>query len=199
MISYLSWEIIDIEPNKIILLTSWGIWYDIWISDINFLDLSLNIKKSFYIYHHITEGNQSLFGFLEKSEKQLFEELIKISWVWWKVAIQILSLWEDALISAIKNEDKKLIESIKWVGKKMVEKIILELRDKDFIKSSHNIKYPEWKWQIHKIEKSLEQDIVSTLTNMWYDKRVIELAISKIPSDLNTMEEIIPALIKKIW
>jgi len=39
----------------------------------------LNLEKSFFIYHHITEGNQSLFGFLEKEEKQIFEELIKIS------------------------------------------------------------------------------------------------------------------------
>jgi Holliday junction resolvasome RuvABC DNA-binding subunit len=32
-----------------------------------------------YIYHHITENNQSLFGFLEKAEKKVFTELIKIS------------------------------------------------------------------------------------------------------------------------
>jgi Holliday junction DNA helicase RuvA len=199
MISYLSGEIIHLESNKITLLTNGGVWYDVSISSISFLDLSLNMEKSFYIYHHITEGNQSLFWFLEKSEKQIFEELIKISWVGWKVAIQILSLWENNLISAIKNEDKKLIESIKWIGKKMVEKIILELRDKDFIKMKpHPNPLLRGEGTEHIIERKLEQDLFSTLSNMWYDKRNIEQAMSKIPEDLKTMEEILPALIKEM-
>jgi len=32
-----------------------------------------------YVYHHITEGNQSLFGFIESEEKKIFTELVKIS------------------------------------------------------------------------------------------------------------------------
>ncbi len=199
MIAYLSWEIIDLESNKMILMTNWGVWYEVWISDITFVNLSLNLTQDFFIYHHITEGNQSLFGFLEKTEKKLFEELIKISWIGWRVAIQILSLWENTLISAVKNEDKKLIESIKWIGKKMAEKIILELKDKDFVKNSNfnivsNTKNEKW----NNLEKSLESDIVSTLTNMWYSKQSIEKALTKISPDLETMEEIIPAIIREI-
>jgi len=34
-----------------------------------------------YIYHHITENDQTLFGFVEQEEKQVFRELIKISGV----------------------------------------------------------------------------------------------------------------------
>ena len=197
MISYLSWEIIDLESNKIILLTNSGVWYDIWVSEIVLNNISLNTTENLYIYHHITEGNQSLFWFLEKTEKQVFEELIKISWIWWKVAINILSLWVTNLINAVFSSDNKLIESIKWVWKKMAEKIILELKDKDLIKNSDNIS--GWNLIEHKIERNLEQDIISTLINMWYDKKSIESAISKISDDLNTMEEILPALIKEIW
>lgn len=198
MIAYLRWEIIDLELNKMILLTNSWIGYEIWISDITQLNIKKNIELWFYIYHHITEGNQSLFGFLEKTEKQLFEELIKISWIGWKVAIQILSLWENALISAVKNEDKKLIESIKWIWKKMAEKIILELKDKDFIKNSPYSVSPKERELGHNIEKNLKQDIISTLTNMWYSKQAIEKALSKIPEDLKNMEEIIPAVIREI-
>ena len=198
MISYLSGEIIDLEPNKITLLTNAGVWYDVWISDISFLNLKLNTTKKFYIYHHITEGNQSLFGFLEKIEKQLFEELIKISGVWWKVAILILWLWVNTLSDAINNKDKKIIESVKWIWKKMAEKIIIELKDKDFIKNNIYISSNKENITKHKLERNLEQDIISTLTNMWYSKQAIEKAINKIPDNLKTTEKILPALIKEL-
>lgn len=199
MIGFLKGEIVDLEPNKMILLTSAGVWYEVWISDITFANLSLNIEKDFYIYHHITEWNQSLFGFLEKAEKQIFEELIKISWIWGRVAIQILWIWNSRLIKAVVEEDKKTIESIKWIGKKMAEKIILELKDKDFVKNWELIwlELNENK-KTSNLNTSLEIDIISTLTNMWYSKQSIEKALSKISPDLKTMEEIIPAVIKEI-
>ena len=199
MIAYLSGKIIDLEINKMILLTNSWIGYEIWISDITQLNIEKNIELGFYIYHHITEGNQSLFGFLEKEEKQIFEELIKISWIWWRVAIQILSLWINRLSISVANADKKTIESIKWIWKKMAEKIILELKDKDFIKNY------EFIWDNSKGDKktsnlntSLHSDIISTLTNMWYSKQAIEKALSKIPENLKNMEEIIPAVIREM-
>jgi len=197
MIGYLSGKIVNLELNKMILLTNWGVWYEVWISEITFSNISLNITKDFFVYHHITEWNQSLFGFLEKDEKQIFEQLIKISGVWWKVAIQILSLGIYRLSEAIMNNDKKTIESIKWIWKKMAEKIIIELKDKDFIKTK-NIEKTIVDNNSTLEEKNLEKDIILTLTNMWYQKQNIEKAFSKISKKLKTMEEIIPAIIKEL-
>lgn len=198
MIAYLSGEIIDLEINKMILMTSGWVWYNVWISDITSTNISLNEIKDFFIYHHITEGNQSLFGFLEKEEKQIFEELIKISWIGWRVAIQILSLWINKLSISVVNSDKKTIESIKWIWKKMAEKIILELKDKNFIKNYEFVWADSGKKKTSNLNTSLQSDIISTLTNMWYSKQAIEKALSKIPEDLKNMEEIIPAVIREI-
>ena len=79
----------------------------------------------------------------------------------------------------------------------MVEKIILELKDKDFVKNNVNI-LSENKKDFSNLERSLESDIISTLTNMWYSKQSIEKAISKISPKLKTMQEIIPAIIKEL-
>lgn len=200
MIAYLSWEIIDLDSNKLVLLTNGGVGYEIWISDITYSNLNLWAEISFHIYHHKTENSESLFWFLEKTEKQIFEELIKISWVGWKVAIQILSLWVNTLSSAINSSDNKMIESVKWIWKKMAEKIILELKDKDFIKTSAQVSTfkKEGVEQSIKIERNLYEDIISTFTNMWYDKKSIEKALTKISPELSTMEDIIPAVIKEI-
>jgi hypothetical protein len=50
----------------------------------------------------------------------------------------------------------------------MAEKIILELKDKDFIKNSFNLNSPTTKKQIknNSINNSLKQEIISTLANM---------------------------------
>ena len=197
MIAYIKWRIIEIEANKILILTDGWVWYELFVSSMVLWKIEQNKEFEFFVYHHITEATQSLFAFLDKIEKMIFEELIKISWIWWKVAIQILSLWVNTLISAISNEDKKLIESIKWIWKEMAEKIILELKDKDFVKNNVNI-LSENKKDFSNLERSLESDIISTLTNMWYSKQSIEKAILKISPELKTMQEIIPAIIKEL-
>ncbi len=109
--------------------------YEVGINEITFASLASKQEASLYVYHHITEGGQALFGFETLEEKKLFTELIKISGVGGKVALQILSLGKTRLIEAVQNDDKQTIESIKGIGKKMAEKIVLELKDKDFVKS----------------------------------------------------------------
>jgi len=164
MISYLEGKVIELDFTFVSILTSGWVWYDVGINELTYSKLWVDSEIWMYIYHHITEWNQSLFGFIEREEKKVFSELIKISWVWWKVAMQILSLWIERLILAIQWEDNKTIEGIKWIWKKMAEKIIIELRDKDFwvvINDTETIK------KANTISWDLHTSIKSTLTNMW--------------------------------
>jgi len=177
------------------ILTSSGLWYEVWINELTYSKIGLESDISLYIHHHITENNQTLFWFIEKEEKDVFKELIKISWVWWKVAMQILSLWIERLVLAITSEDNKTIESIKWIWKKMAEKIILELKDKDFWISIKN-------WETIKaantISADLHSSIKSTLTNMWYNWSDIDRQLSNLPEDINNAWDIIPYIIKNL-
>jgi Holliday junction resolvasome RuvABC DNA-binding subunit len=78
----------------------------------------------------------------------------------------------------------------------MAEKIILELKDKDFVKNP-NIELKE-EIKENKIEKNLKQDIITTLSNMGYSKSDIEKALDNVNSELKTIEEIIPEVIRNI-
>jgi len=195
MISYLKWKIVELDFLSLSILTDSWVWYEVWINELTYSKIALNSDVELFVYHHITEWNQSLFGFLESEEKKVFTELIKISWVWWKVAMQILSLWIERLLLAISWEDNKTIESIKWIGKKMAEKIIIELRDKDFwisIKSSQNIK------KANSISWDLHISIKSTLTNMGYNSRDIDKVLWELPDWINDAGKIIPYVIKEL-
>ena len=82
-------------------------------------------------YLQVREDAMVLFGFKDKREKALFNELILVSGVGPKMAITILSgLPIDDIIGAILASDIKLLSSIKGLGKKTAERIVLELNGK---------------------------------------------------------------------
>lgn len=199
MIGFIKGKILEISDHTILILPESGVGYEIGINEICFANFATKEIAELYVYHHITEWGQSLFGFETLEEKQLFTELIKISGVGGKVAMQILSLWKNRLISAVQSDDKKTIEGIKGIWKKMAEKIVLELKDKDFVKSyiwwnTSQKKSPE---QIT-LPKSLRENISSTLQNMGYQNRDIDRVMAEVPAHYSSVEEILPFMIREL-
>lgn len=200
MLSYIKWEIKNLEITSAIILTESWIGYEIIINELIYAHIYDKKEIELFVYHNITENGQTLFGFLTFDDRTLFKELIKISWVWWKVAQNILSLGSWRLKIAILEDDKKTIESIKWVGKKMAEKIVLELSDKDFIKTlqtENNISTKKT-WSTQQIKKDMKAEILSSLTLMWYNGKKIEDILQNLPEWYDTIEVIIPFVIKNI-
>jgi len=169
MISYLHWHIIELDFNSITIMTSGGVWYEVWISELTYASLSLEQSIEMPVYHHITEG----------------------SGIWWKVAMQMLSLWSSRLIWAVRSADNKTIEGIKGIWKKMAEKVILELKDKEFAIA--------WTTETDSNPVSSDfADVLATLVNMWYDKNNIEKILADMPEDISGIGDIIPYVIKNI-
>jgi len=195
MISYITWKIIDLDFTNMTILTNSWVGYEVLINELTYSKLATIEEVELFIYHYKTENSENLFGFIEKEEKNVFSELIKISWIGWKVAMQILSLWVERLIMAIKWEDNKTIESVKWVGKKMAEKIILELKDKEF---SIDFRKTENVIKANNIDSSLHSSIKSTLTAMGYNPKDIDNVLFNLPEGINETKDIIPYVIKSL-
>ena len=196
MISYLRWKIILLDFNELTVLTSGWVWYHVLINELTYTGLVLEEEINMFIYHNRTENSESLFWFLDIENKKVFSELIKISWIGWKVAMQILSLWISRLVSAIEWKDNKTIEWIKWIWKKMAEKIILELKDKNFgIDLNREVKNEKWEITI---SWDLFNSIKETLVNMWYNTKNIEKILQNLPEDLKDAWDIIPYVIRKL-
>lgn len=196
MISYIKWKIIELDFNSLTILTASGLGYELGINELIYSKITKEEEIELFVYHHKTENSESLFWFIESREKKVFTELIKISWIWGKVAMQILSLWVDRLLTATKSEDNKTIESIKWVGKKMAEKIILEFRDKDFWLEILLPKNTEKKSS--NLDENLLSSIKSTLTNMWYNPKDVENILQDLPAEMNDIWTIISYVVKNI-
>ena len=79
----------------------------------------------------------------------------------------------------------------------MASKMILELKDKNLFKNASIEIKKEWKIS-RKIEASLQSTVIESLTNMWYKKQDIEKALSNLPENIVSVNEIIPYVIKNI-
>ena len=203
MLAYIVWKILEISENSVVILTDSWVWYEIHINELTFSQLMDTEIAKLYLYHHISEWNQALFGFCTQEEKKLFTQLIKISGIGGRAWLQILMLGKDRLIEAIQNNDSKVIEGIKGIGKKTAEKIILELKDKDFVKNyiwDNNTKNTQSFSQKHQLSlpSDLLHNIKLTLQNMGYQSRDIERVLMILPENYTTLEEILPFMIREL-
>jgi holliday junction DNA helicase RuvA len=198
MIAIIQWKITSLDFTSVTLLPNSGVGYEVNINELTYSKIALDEEIQLFIYHSISEGFQSLYGFLTLDEKKVFTELVKISWVGWKVALQLLSAWSDRLLEAVQNEDKKFLLDIKWIGQKMAEKILLELRDKDMVKVHLPKKSENTSALWRKLERSIFDQIKSSLVNMWYKEYDVDRELKDVPLWYETIDQILPYIIKKL-
>jgi Holliday junction DNA helicase RuvA len=82
-------------------------------------------------YLHVREDALQLYGFADRSERELFIQLLSVNGVGPKVALAIVSgSPAEELRCAIVREDAARFQAIPGIGKKTAERIVLELREK---------------------------------------------------------------------
>ena len=108
-----------------------GVIYEVFISLQSFSALGSGQVK-FFTSHIIREDAQLLYGFLEMSEKKLFERLIKISGVGPKVAMAICSTYTPSqFANIINNKDINGVKKVPGIGPKSAGRILVELNGFD--------------------------------------------------------------------
>ncbi|MBR7091381.1 MAG: Holliday junction branch migration protein RuvA [Clostridia bacterium] len=84
-----------------------------------------------YTSLHCREDEMSLFGFLDKVEREVFKKLILVNGVGPKMAISILSnISAPELTVAVATQQASMLKGIKGIGTKIRERILLELKEK---------------------------------------------------------------------
>ncbi|OMP67563.1 Holliday junction branch migration protein RuvA [Domibacillus epiphyticus] len=84
-----------------------------------------------YVYHHVREDAQLLFGFMTLEEKRLFEKLISVSGIGPKGALAVLASGEPShVVGAIDREDEAYLIKFPGIGKKTARQMILDLKGK---------------------------------------------------------------------
>ncbi len=181
-------------PARIVVDVN-GVGYELNISLNTYSAISNKDSGQLFTYLHITENAQSLFGFADMAEKELFMQLISVSGVGASTARMMLSGLKPAEITkAIVQGNTKQLEGIKGIGKKSAERLIVELRDKLGKQSNENI-LPGFS------EPQNDADAVNALISLGIGRVMAEQAVKKVlqaQPDNDSLEDIIKQALKNL-
>lgn len=186
MISYLKGTIIYNGPNWLILDIS-GIGYKVFSCNRQHITYNKGENKEFWIYHHIREDRQELYGFEKMEELQMFELLIDVNGVGPKMAMNIMSqISPEEIRQAIEKSDSAIFSSVTGVGKKIAMKIILELKSK--LKAGEITNLGDF--------DQSSQELLEAMQSLGYKKQELIPLLAKIPHQLITVEEKVKWVLK---
>jgi Holliday junction DNA helicase RuvA len=130
MIAHLQGKLVEKTPTEVIIDCN-GVGYHVNISLHTYSLLPSSDAIKLFTYLQIKEDSHTLFGFVEKSEREIFKMLLSVSGIGASIARTMLSSLEPKqIIHAIASADVVTIQSIKGIGSKTAQRVILDLKDK---------------------------------------------------------------------
>lgn len=130
MIHHIKGRLVEKSPTHAIIEAS-GIGYFLNISLITFSKLGNDENCTLYTHLSIKEDAHTLYGFVEKSEREIFRQLISVNGVGASTArIMLSSMTAEEITTAIVTSDVNALKSIKGIGAKSAQRIIVDLKDK---------------------------------------------------------------------
>ncbi|MFA5112981.1 MAG: Holliday junction branch migration protein RuvA [Candidatus Margulisiibacteriota bacterium] len=150
-----------------------------------------------YTSQIVREDDISLFGFLNREERALFNLLLSVSGVGPKLAMALISGFPlDRLVAGIAQGDIALLSSISGVGRKKAELIVVELKEK--IAKTYAVKPSEMAAGI-KGEGALVSDAIAALISLGYSPKEAREAIMRLKTDhLASVEAILKEALKNL-
>lgn len=207
MIGFVQGKIIYSDGKKAIVLTSHGVGYEINYG--YFVKIHSDVEL--FIHHHISENDQSLWGFNTLEDKKMFELLKTVNKVGSSKAYPLVStIGIKGLVDAILFEQADVLSKAPGIGKKMAEQIILSLKDKidkqGFLTEGHiqgfNISEERDVKQIDpakKIDSRLLQETIMALESLGYkDKDIVKLVQKKMDENITNSEELLKKVLREL-
>lgn len=181
MIAILSGKLIDLTPPHIVLMAG-GVGYEVDLPISHLASLpTLGSEITLFTHQVVREDAHLLFGFLTKTERDCFRQLIKISGIGPRIALALLSTMNSQqLQQAIEEDDLNTLCLTPGIGKKMAERMLLELKGKlnvalDFMPNNSL-------FSANKVsESSIRKDISNALESLGYNNKEISQVIKQLP------------------
>ncbi len=170
MYEYLRGTLVEKNPNYVILDVA-NVGYRLLIPHGLYSKLCpINEETVLYTTFIVKEDCHTLYGFVSKEEKNLFDVLITVSGVGPKLALTIVGyLDQSEFQTAIQTNNSLVLSKIPGIGKKTAERLILEMKDK--IKNLLPVEFKDG---------SLNIDCINALTNLGYSPLKAQKAVKQI-------------------
>ncbi len=195
MISYIKGLITFKSPTYIVVETG-GIGYRINISLNTYTSIEKAEQVKILTHFHVKEDSQTLYGFAEAAERNLFRHLISVSGIGPSTAQTLLSSMtpEDAR-AAIIGENVAAFKTVKGIGPKTAKRVILDLKDK-LIKDGGDIPVV-----LTASGNTLREEALSALLALQVNKVQAQKVLTKIlkeQPDLKKVEDLIRLALRQL-
>lgn len=177
MLHYFVWSVKTV--GKDIFLVNSSFWIQVMYS-------WEKKEWEFFVYPYFDDQRKTFwyFAFDGFDQKEMFEMMLKVSWVWPKTAFQIVQLPLSELKDAVENLDAKFFQSIPGIGPKMAKKIVLELKDNVQIFEAIQVDQ----------DQKLFKSVTKSLQNFWFESSRVKELLRNYPEKLT--EENLPNVVK---
>lgn len=120
-----------LKSEAMVVVETAGVGYRLQISEQSARKLpALDGEVTLWVTTRIKDEVIQLFGFAERREQDLFQQLIKVSGVGPKLAMAMISATEhEDLLTAIISKNTARLAKIPGVGKKLSQRLVLELAE----------------------------------------------------------------------
>jgi len=152
----------------------------------------------------IREDAFTLFGFADAAEQEWFKLLTSVQGVGAKAGLAILSVnTPDKIALAIAAQDKAAIQAADGVGPKLATRILTELKDKaanmDLSAAPQSVSYNEITDEEPQSDPSIDNDAISALVNLGYQRSDAFTAVTKAKAQSNdNLQDLIRLALKEL-
>ncbi|WP_299603525.1 Holliday junction branch migration protein RuvA [uncultured Aquimarina sp.] len=193
MITQIKGRLIEKNPTDVVIDCN-GVGYQLHVSLHTFSLIPDQEVLQLYTHLQVKEDSHTLFGFAEKSEREIFRLLISVSGIGASTARTMLSsLHPDQIKEAIASNDVATIQSIKGIGAKTAQRVIIDLKDK--ILKVYNID------ELSVSQNNTNKDeALSALETLGFNRKQAEKVVDKIvkANPTETVENIIKQALKNL-
>lgn len=194
MFAYLEGRFVYKSPAMVYVDVN-GVGYEVQISLNTYSKIQHLEKGILHTCLLVREDAHILYGFFDKTEKEMFLHLISVSGIGATTARMMLSYMKpEELTRSIVLGDSHALEKVKGVGRKTAERLVLELRDK-LAKQPFDTNISAMK------NNTLHPDALNALMALGIARNTADQAIQRvIQSDpsLTSLEDVIKKALKTL-
>lgn len=194
MYDYIKGSVEELNPAELVLECG-GIGYKFEISLNSYEKFRSSGSAKVYVYHHLREDEETLYGFYDKDERWIFTLLISVSGIGPNTARMMLSsLTVQDVCEAIGTANVNKIKSVKGIGLKTAQRLIIELKDKVAKGSGASTDLTGT------AAGNVANDAALALVSLGFSKSAVEKAIARILSENpeSTLEEIVKKALNQL-
>lgn len=173
MFEYIKGSISSLAPAGIVIEAG-DIGYFVHISLTTYSQLHGSEKARLFLHQVVREDAHILYGFFEKTERELFRMLISVNGIGANIAMMMLSSHKpEELRQAILNDNVGLLKNIKGIGIKIAQRVIIELKDKIGKVSGGDFLFLSG-------ENPVRTEAIAALEMLGFNKKAVEKLIDQV-------------------